>query len=97
MASELRFENLIGTPVRNSFGRTIGRIEDAEIEPDGEDYVVTHFILSPMERLPRFKAFLGQIPTLRVFGIGHARDQRPLPWNWFDLSDPAHPVLIETR
>jgi sporulation protein YlmC with PRC-barrel domain len=93
MANTLRFEDLIGKPVCNSHGRIIGRIEDARIEPDGEDYLITHFILGPLERWPRLRAFLGELPTLRALGIGRKRDQRPLPWHWFDLSDPERPVL----
>jgi hypothetical protein len=93
MAHELRFEDLIGTVVRNTHGRPIGRIEDGRIEPDGDDYVITHFLLGTRERWPRVMAFLGELPTLRALGIGHERDVRPLPWNWFDLSDPGKPVL----
>lgn len=93
MAQELRFEDLIGKTVRNSFGRPIGRIEDARVEPAGEEYRVTHFLLGPMERFPRLMAFFGEIPTLRALGIGHERNQRPLPWHWFDFSDPERPVL----
>jgi sporulation protein YlmC with PRC-barrel domain len=93
MAKELRFEDLIGKTVRNSYGRPIGRIEDARVEPEGEDYLITHFLLGPLERLPRLKAFFGEIPTLRALGIGCDRDHRPLPWNWFDLSNPERPVL----
>jgi hypothetical protein len=93
MAHELRFEELIGKTVRNSHGRPIGRIEDARLEPDGDDYLVSHFLLGPLERMPRIKAFLGELPTFRALGLGAARDLRPLPWHWFDLSDPERPVL----
>jgi sporulation protein YlmC with PRC-barrel domain len=94
MASEVRFEDLIGKTVRDSHGRPIGRIEEARVEPDGDDYLVTHFLLGPLERLPRLMAFIAELPTLRAFGIGHARQLRPLPWHWFDLSDPERPRLV---
>jgi hypothetical protein len=93
MAHELRFEDLIGKTVRNAHGRAIGRIEDARLEPDGDDYLVSHFLLGPLERMPRIKAFLGELPTFVALGLGAARDLRPLPWRWFDLSDPKRPVL----
>ena len=93
MPIELRFEDLIGKPVRNSFGRVIGTIEDARIAPSGDDYIITHFLLAPGERLARFRVFLGQLPTLRTLRLGKMRDLRPLPWNWFDLSDPDRPLL----
>jgi hypothetical protein len=93
MINHVRFEDLLGKTVRNSHGRPVGRIEDAEIEPDGEDYLITHFLMGPVARLPRLRGFLGELPMLRAFSIGHARDRRPLPWYWFDLSDPERPVL----
>jgi sporulation protein YlmC with PRC-barrel domain len=91
----LRFEHLIGRQVRNSHGRVIGRIEEARIEPDGEEYVITHFLIGPAQRLARLRAFLGELPTLRSLGIGKERDLRPFPWHWIDLTDPERPVLTE--
>jgi hypothetical protein len=93
LATELRFEDLIGKIVRNPYGRPIGRIEDAEIKPDGDDYLVTHFVIGRLERMHRIRAFLGELPTFKALGIGHERDSRPLPWDWFDLSDPERPIL----
>lgn len=62
-------------------------------EPNGEHYLITHFILGPHSRLTRVRAFLGELPTLISVGLGAERDLRPLPWEWFDLSDPERPVL----
>jgi sporulation protein YlmC with PRC-barrel domain len=93
VGSRQRFEDLTGKEVRNPHGRVIGRIEEARIEPDGEDYVITHFLVGPAERLARLRAFLGELPTLRGLRIGKKRDLRPFPWDWFDLSDPEHPRL----
>ncbi|HEX5575213.1 MAG TPA: hypothetical protein VFX42_05015, partial [Gemmatimonadales bacterium] len=70
-----------------------GQIEDATMEPDGEDYLVTHFLVGPLGRMARFRAFLAELPTVRSLGIGKERDLRPLPWHWFDLTDPERPVL----
>jgi sporulation protein YlmC with PRC-barrel domain len=93
MDTRLKFEDLIGKEVRNSHGRVVGRIEDAQIEPRGEEYVITHFMVGPTERLRRLRGFLGELPTFRALGIGSEPDLRPLSWEWFDLSDPEHPVL----
>jgi hypothetical protein len=93
MPERLRFEDLIGKVVRNSHGRAIGQIEDVTMEPEGEDYLITHFLLGPLGRMARLRAFLGELPTLRRLGIGRERDLRPLPWHWFDLTDPERPVL----
>jgi sporulation protein YlmC with PRC-barrel domain len=91
--SEIRFEDLIGRVVQNEHGRPIGRIEDLRVEPDGEDYLVTDFLLGPLEWFARLLAFAGQVPTLRVLGIGRERRIRAIPWHWMDLSDPERPVL----
>jgi sporulation protein YlmC with PRC-barrel domain len=96
MASrEVRFEDLVGRVVRNQHGRRIARIEDVRAEPDGEDYLVTHFLLGPLERLPRIMAFAGELPTIRHLGIGRERRLHPIPWQWLDLSDLERPVLRE--
>jgi sporulation protein YlmC with PRC-barrel domain len=93
MAERLKFEELVGRVVRNSYGRPIGRIEDARMEPNGQDYLITHFLIGPLGRVARIRAFLGELPTLRNLGLGKEPDLRPLPWDWFDLSDPRRPVL----
>jgi len=93
MSHRLRFEHLIGKEVRNPHGRVIGRIEEARIQPVGEEYVITHFMVGSAERLARIRAFLGELPTLRSLGIGQKRDLRPFPWEWFDWSDPDRPRL----
>ena len=93
----VRFEDLLGKMVRNQYGRPIGRIEDARIEPEGEDYLVKEFLIGPLGRLPRLLAFMGQLPTLRAWGLGRKSQVRPIPWHWLDLSDPARPVLRAER
>jgi sporulation protein YlmC with PRC-barrel domain len=94
-SSEVRFEDLVGLVVQNQHGRRIARIEDVRVEPDGEDYRVTHFLLGPIERLPRIMAFVGEVPIVRNLGIGRKRRLRPIPWQWLDLSAPERPVLRE--
>jgi sporulation protein YlmC with PRC-barrel domain len=92
---EVRFEDLVGKVVRNPQGRAIGRIEELEAEPEGEDYLVTEYVIGALERLPRLLGFLGQLPTFRALGIGRSPRVRRIPWHWIDLSDPVHPVLTE--
>jgi len=90
---EVKFEDLLGKAVRNQYGRAIGRIEDARIEPEGEDYLVKEFLIGPLEWLPRLLAFMGELPTLRALELGRKSQLRPVPWHWMDLTDPARPVL----
>jgi hypothetical protein len=95
--SEVRLEDLLGKTVRNAYGRPIARIEEAWVEPAGEDYLITKFFLGPLELWPRFLAFIGDLPTLRALGLGSQRKLRPIPWQWIDLSDPERPVLKEGK
>jgi hypothetical protein len=93
VAQDVRLEDLLGKVVRNDFGRAVARIEDLWVEPEGEDYVVTQFLLGPRERWPRLVAFAGQLPTFRALGLGRKSQLRPIPWHWLDLSDPERPRL----
>lgn len=93
---EVRYEDLIGRTVRNQYGRPIGLIEDLRVEPDGEDYLATEFLLGPLERWPRIRAFVGELPTFRTLGLGQEARLRRIPWHWIDLSDPERPRLVET-
>jgi sporulation protein YlmC with PRC-barrel domain len=95
VSTRVRFEDLTGKLVRNPHGRVIGQIEEARIEPHGDEYVITHFLIGPAERLARLRAFLGELPTLRRLRLGKERDLRPFPWHWFDWSDPDRPRLTE--
>jgi hypothetical protein len=83
--------------VRSPPGRPIGRIEDVRVEPDGDDYLVTAFLLGPLELLPRLLAFAGELPTFRALGIGRQRRLRPMPWHWMDLTDPERPRLVSDK
>jgi sporulation protein YlmC with PRC-barrel domain len=94
---ELRVEDLIGRVVHNDFGRPIGRIQDLRVEPEGEDYLVTAFLLGPLERWRRLRVFAGQLPTFRALGFGREPEVRPIPWDWLDLSDPSGPRLTAER
>jgi hypothetical protein len=93
MATYVRFEDLIGVTVRNTYGRPIGCIEEIRVEPEGEDYLVKDFLIGPVERIPRLLGFFSQLPTLRAFGIRHQQRLRPFPWRWIDLSDPMRPIV----
>jgi sporulation protein YlmC with PRC-barrel domain len=95
--TEVRFEDLLGRTVRNSYGRPIGRIEDARVVPDGDEYRVIAFLLGPLGRWHRLLAFAGEVPTLRALGIGKQRRVRPVPWHWIDLTNPEQPRLVDSE
>jgi sporulation protein YlmC with PRC-barrel domain len=94
---EVRFEDLVGKVVHNEHGRPIARIDDVRVEPDGLDYVVTEYILGPVEWQHRLMAFVGELPTVRAMGMGRKPRLRPIPWHWIDLTDPERPQLVAAK
>jgi sporulation protein YlmC with PRC-barrel domain len=91
---EVRLERLMGKLLVDAAGVAVGRIEDVDASPDGEDYLVTHVVVGPEGRLARLLASLHQLPTLRALGLGRKPRIRRIPWTWLDLSDPSHPRLL---
>lgn len=75
-------------------GVPVGRIEDVEAYPDGEDYLVTHVVVVPEGRLAGLRASMHLLPTLRALRLGQKPRTRRVPWTWLDLSDPSHPRLL---
>jgi sporulation protein YlmC with PRC-barrel domain len=91
---EVRLERLLGRLLVDATGVPVGRIEDVEAYPDGEDYLVTHVVVVPEGRLASLLAAMHQLPTLRAVGLGRKPRSRRVPWTWLDLSDPRHPRLL---
>lgn len=94
-ARTISLSDLLGRRVRDADGRTIGRIEELNAEivlgRGGNDYVVTSFSVG------RFKPFdvvatgnfVQQLVRRFTRVTGYRRCE--IPWEWMDLSDPAHP------
>jgi len=94
-ARDIGVEELLGRTVRTAAGRPVGRIEDFEVEPDGEDYVLRAVILGYLGLRARLFALAAQLPTLRAVGLSGRYRTRAIPWQWLDLSDPERPRFIE--
>jgi sporulation protein YlmC with PRC-barrel domain len=87
--------DLLGRVVRDAAGKKIGRIEElnAEIslEEGRSDYVVTHFSVGHFKSLDLIATgnFVQQLVRRFTRATGYRRYE--IPWDWMDLSDPAHP------
>jgi hypothetical protein len=92
----LRLERLLGRRLVDALGHEVGCIEDVVAEPVGDEYLVTHVVVTTSNRLARLMGFAHQIPTLRAFGLGRHPRIRRIPWTWLDLSDPDQPRLMRT-
>jgi sporulation protein YlmC with PRC-barrel domain len=90
--------DLLGRTVRDADGRKIGRIEElnAEIslERGRNDYVVTHFSVGRFKPLDAIATgnFVQQLVRRVTRATGYRRYE--IPWDWMDLSDPAHPRAL---
>jgi len=92
VAREIRLERLRGRVVRDAAGRRVGRIEEMRATRDGDDWVITHFLLGPAGWLERFSV-RGWRLRLRTLAGARRRALRRLPWQALDLSDIDHPRL----
>ena len=97
-ARTLALSDLLGRAVRDADGRKIGRIEElhAEIalEQGRSDYVVTRFSVGRVE--PFDVIATGNFVQQLVRRVARLTGYRcyEIPWDWMDLSDPAHPRAL---
>jgi hypothetical protein len=92
----IHLERLLGCLLLDAHGYTVGRIEDVEAEPAGDEYVVTHVLVGSHGWLARLLEFAHQIPTLRAVGLSRRMRIKRIPWTWLELSDPDHPRLLRS-
>ncbi|HEX7977496.1 MAG TPA: PRC-barrel domain-containing protein [Gemmatimonadaceae bacterium] len=97
-ARTIALSDLLGRAVRDADGRKIGRIEElhAEIslEQGRSDYVVTRFSVGRFAPLDAIATgnFVQQLVRRFTRVTGYRRYE--IPWDWMDLSDPAHPRAL---
>jgi hypothetical protein len=84
--SDVRLEWLLGTRVLDRGGRPIGRLEEVRADRDGEECVVTEYLIGAAALVERLSA-----PILRAIGLTGPR--YAARWDQLDLSDPQKPRL----
>jgi hypothetical protein len=89
----INVELLLDKEVKDSEGRSAGRIEEIRARREGEEIVVESYHLGPEALLERLAAPVVRLPLFRVLGLHrHAHGWR-VRWDQMDLSDPEKPVL----
>jgi sporulation protein YlmC with PRC-barrel domain len=88
---EVALEQLLGRVVRSPAGRRVGRIEDVQAEPEGDDYVIRKVVIGELGWRARLLGMAAQLPTFRFLGLKGPYRRRAVPWNWIDWSDWEHP------
>jgi len=87
VTQEIQLELLLGKPVQDSTGKTIGLIQEVYAEQQGDEWVILEYQLGPAAILKRLSAWrVGQVilPLLRArrTPIGYR-----VPWDKIDLAD----------
>jgi hypothetical protein len=89
--SHVRVDDLLGRVVRDSNGRSVGRIFEMLAEEQGSDLVILDYHLGTTAIIERVG-----LSILRLAGVSHSRNPLKVPWNRMDLSDPHHPRIAGT-
>jgi sporulation protein YlmC with PRC-barrel domain len=91
----VHFELLLNHVVVDANGQKIGRIEEAEIEKRGGEWIVTAFVAGREGLAERLSVHHFGAWVLGFFGA-HRKSPKPhrIPWEKLDLSDPEHPRLL---
>ena len=92
-AGEVHVETLVGRAVLDHAGQRVGRIAEIVVHQheDGDEFVVTHYIVGPMAWIHRFAV---SALDWRMRGLGLVYR---VEWDQMDLSDPDHPRTTCTR
>lgn len=85
---EVHVERLVGTRVRDTAGRVVGRIEEIHADDAG---VVSEFLVGPAALWERLGQATLDLPFVRLLEI--ERSERRIPWNELDLTDPDRPIV----
>ena len=95
--TEVKLELLLGTRVVDSNGKRVGRIEEVLADREGDELLVTHYLVGRYALFERFSIYHIGIGLMRYLG-SRAQGVNPhrIPWTAMDLSDPKHPRLTCT-
>lgn len=84
----VHLELLLGRKVLDSEGKRVGRILAVTAEPEGEECVVSEYLLGTAALLTRLGLSAG-----RIAGIPIRREPLRVPWDRMDLRNPEKPRL----
>jgi sporulation protein YlmC with PRC-barrel domain len=92
--TEVKLELLLGRRVVDANGERVGRIEEVLADRDGDELLVTQYLVGRYGLFERLSIFHIGMGLLRHLGsrAGSAHPHR-IPWDKMDLSDADHPRL----
>jgi sporulation protein YlmC with PRC-barrel domain len=89
----INVELLLDKEVKDSEGRSAGRIEEIRARREGEEIAVEAYHLGPEALLERLAAPVMRLSLMRALGFHRHSLSLRVPWDQLDLSDPEKPVL----
>lgn len=92
--TDVKLELLLGRRVVDINGQRVGRIEEVLADRDGDELLVTHYLVGRYGLFERFSIYHVGIGLLRYLG-SRAQSGNPhrIPWEKMDLNDAEHPRL----
>jgi len=92
--NEVKLELLLGRRVVDVDGERVGRIEEVLADREGDELLITHYLVGRYGLFERFSILHVGIGLLRYLG-SRAQSAHPhrIPWDKMDLSDAEHPRL----
>ena len=92
--NEMKLELLLGRRVVDVNGKRVGRIEEVCADRNGDELLVTEYLVGRYGLFERLSIFHVGAGLLRYLG-GYAQSAHPhrIPWEKLDLSDPEKPKL----
>ncbi|HSU14771.1 hypothetical protein [Longimicrobium sp.] len=90
-AGEAHVERLLGRPVVDADGRSLGRMEEIRAVAHGGQLYVSQYVVGRYGVAARLTSESLLPRVLHLVGIARRRRGYVIPWIWMDLSDPEHP------
>lgn len=84
---------LLGRVVHDVDGERVGKIEEMRAVQVDEHLEIREYVVGAHGALLRVAARPVLRWMLEYFGVSGWRDHT-IPWDWLDVSDPAHPRLL---
>jgi hypothetical protein len=90
MTRELHLELLLGKRVYDTAGHPIGRLEEVRVEQQGDDWVITEYLIGFAAVFERLSAWNLGLGMLHLLGAHKLYEGYCVSWEQLDLSDPQH-------
>ncbi len=96
MTQEIYLELLVGKPVLDSTGKSVGRIEEFRAEKQGDEWLIQEYLIGYPAILERLSAWTIGLAILHALGARKLHGGYRVPWDKLDLTNLDQPRLLCT-